>query len=94
MLTFRGAPSGKGAEAWRDNFFLKVGAARIRVLVSKKYHIGKEGARARGPPDLGPWAQIWVPGPKFGPLGQFFWPWAQNLAPGPKFGPRGQIQPV
>ena len=35
MLTFRGAPSGKALEAWRDNFSLKVGATRIRVLVSK-----------------------------------------------------------
>ena len=37
MLTFRGAPPGKGLEAWRDNFSLKVGVVRIRVLVSKKY---------------------------------------------------------
>ena len=44
MLVFRGAPSGKGLEAWGDNFFFKVGVVRIRVLVSKKYPIGKEGA--------------------------------------------------
>ena len=74
VLTFRGAPSGKGAEAWRDNFFLKVGVVRIRALVSKKYPSGKEGARARGPPDLGPWAQIWAHGHKFGPWAQI---WAQ-----------------
>ena len=74
MLTFRGAPSGKGAEAWRDNFFLKVGVVRIRVLVSKKYPIGKEGARARGP-------QIWAPGPKSRPKLR---PMAPNLSPGPK----------
>ena len=60
MLTFRGAPSGKGLEAWRDNFSLKVGVVRIRVLVSKKYPFGKEGARARaGPREKpfrgGPW---------------------------------------
>ena len=61
MLTFRGAPSGKGLEAWRDNFSLKVGVVRIRAPVSKKYPIGKEGAQARGPLDLGPWAQIWAP---------------------------------
>ena len=78
MLTFRGAPSGKGLEAWRDNFFLKVGLVRIRALVSKKYPSGKEGARARGPPDLGPWAQIWAHGPKFGPLGPKFGPWAPS----------------
>ena len=88
MLTFRGAPSGKGLEAWRDNFSLKVGVVRIRAPVSKKYPIGKEGARARGPPDLGPnlgpWAQIWAlgpknwaPGPKFWALGLKFGPWAQ-----------------
>ena len=45
MLTFQGAPSGKGLEAWGDIFFLKVGATGIRVLVSKKYSFGKEGAR-------------------------------------------------
>ena len=84
MLTFRGAPSGKALEAWEDNFFFKVGAVRIRVRVFKKYPFGKEGARARGPPDLGPWAQIWAPGPKFGPMGPKFGPWAQNLGPGPK----------
>ena len=78
MLTFRGAPSGKGLEAWRGNFFLKVGLVRIRALVSKKYPSGKEGARARGPPDLGPWAQIWAHGPKFGPLGPKFGPWAPS----------------
>ena len=83
MLTFRGAPSGKGLEAWRDNFSLKVGVVRIRVLVSKKYPIGKEGARARGPPDLGPWAQIWALGPKIWALGPKFGPL------GPKFGPWG-----
>ena len=89
MLTFRGAPSGKGLEAWRDNFFFKVGVVRIRVLVSKKYPIGKEGARARGPPDLGPnlgpWAQIWAPGPKIWALSPKFGPWAQIWT---------QIQPV
>ena len=58
ILTFRGALSGKGLEAWGDNFFFKVGVVRIWVLVSKKYPFGKEGARARGPPDLGPCAQI------------------------------------
>ena len=77
MLTFRGAPSGKGLEAWRGNFFLKVGLVRIRALVSKKYPSGKEGARARGPPDLGP-------GPKSEPMGPKIGPWAQNLGPGPK----------
>ena len=80
MLTFRGAPSGKALEAWRDNFSLKVGATKIPALISKKYSknigfgfwmgfdiwMGKEGARARGPPDLGP------------NLG----PWAQNLGSG------------
>ena len=91
MLTFRGAPPGKGLEAWRDNFSLKVGVVRIRTLVSKKYPIGKEGARARGPPDLGPnlgpWAQIslgpkiWAPGPKI---------WAL----GPNIGPLGPIGPL
>ena len=85
MLTFRGAPPGKGLEAWRDNFSLKVGVVRIRTLVSKKYPIGKEGARARGPPDLGPWAQIWAPGPKFWAPGPKFW------ALGLKFGPWAQI---
>ena len=40
MLTFRGAPSGKALEAWRDNFSLKVGATRIRVLVSKNIGLG------------------------------------------------------
>ena len=78
MLTFRGAPSGKALEAWRDNFSLKVGVVRIRTLVSKKYPIGKEGARARGPPDLGPWAQNLGPGPKIWALGP-------NLGPGPIF---------
>ena len=37
MLTFRGAPSGKALEAWRDNFSLKVGATKIPALISKKY---------------------------------------------------------
>ena len=86
MLTFRGAPSGKGLEAWRDNFSLKVGVVRIRTLVSKKYPIGKEGARARGPPDLGPWAQIWAHGPKFGPLGPNFGPLGQNFGPWAQIG--------
>ena len=45
MLTFRGAPSGKGLEAWGDNFFFKVGVVRIQALVSKKYPVEKEGAR-------------------------------------------------
>ena len=45
MLTCRGAPSGRGLEAWGDNFFFKVGALRIQVLVSKKYPVEKEGAR-------------------------------------------------
>ena len=72
MLTFRGAPPGKGLEAWRDNFSLKVGVVRIRTLVSKKYPIGKEGARARAPPDLGPWAQNLGPGPKNWALGPIF----------------------
>ena len=96
MLTFRGAAFGKGLEAWRGNFSLKVGVVRIRALVFKKYPSGKEGARARGPPDLGPWAQIWALGPKiwalgpkFGPLGPKFGPWAQNLGPGPKYWSHG-----
>ena len=37
MLTFRGAPSGKALEAWRDNFSLKVSATKIPALISKKY---------------------------------------------------------
>ena len=86
MLTFRGAPPGKGLEAWRDNFSLKVGVVRIRVLVFKKYPSGKEGARA---PQI--WAQIWAHGPKFAPLGPNFGPWAQNWALGLKFGPWAQI---
>ena len=45
MLTFRGAPSGKGLEAWGDNFFFKVGVVRIQALISKKYPVEKEGAR-------------------------------------------------
>ena len=45
MLVFRGAPSGKGLEAWGDNFFFKVGVVRIQALVSKKYPVEKEGAR-------------------------------------------------
>ena len=87
MLTFRGAPSGKSLEAWREHFSLKVGVVRIRALISKKYHIGKEGARARAP-------QIWAPGPKsgpmgpkFGPLGPKFGPWAQIWAQGRRFSP-------
>ena len=79
MLTFRGAPPGKGLEAWRDNFSLKVGVVRIRALVSKKYPIGKEGAQA--PPDLGPWAQIWLgPARILGP-GRKFWALGPNLGP-------------
>ena len=46
----------------------------------QKYPIGKEGARARGPPDLGPWAQNLGPGPKFGPWGQI-WALGPNLGP-------------
>ena len=80
MLTFRGAPPGKGLEAWRDNFSLKVGATKIPALISKKYSknigfgfwmgfdiwMGKEGARAQGPQI---WAQIWALGSKIWALG-------------------------
>ena len=67
MLTFRGAPSGKALEAWRDNFFLKVGVVRIRVLVSKKISERKRRGPGPGPPRFGP---------KSGPMGP-------NLGPDP-----------
>ena len=46
MLVFRGAPSGKALEAWRDNFFLKVGVVRIWVLFPKNILLEKKGSGA------------------------------------------------